>query len=165
MSKRWRWRIRSNKFSIYCIYKLDNNSSVSTSNTTLAGGKNCLRFWVFKDFINIKTLNNLTCSTGNSSIVKYNEKILLVSLEKIHYFANKGRDKSKDLNNINGIEVIDLKYLEVVQYIEMHNKIRSLLVAKNNTILAGSVFSIFQLKFNILNQNYIFNNFCFVKGY
>ena len=47
----------------------------------------------------------------------------------------------------------------------MHNKIRSLLVAKNNTILAGSVFSIFQLKFNILNQNYIFNNFCFVKGY
>ena len=147
------------------IYKLDNNSFVSTSNTTLAGGNNCLRFWVFKDFINIKTLNNLTCSSGNSSIVKYNKNILLVSLEKIHYFANKGKDKSKDLNNINGIAVIDLKYLEVVQYIEMHNKIRSLLLTKNNTILAGSVFSVFQLKFNFLNQNYIFKNFCFAKGY
>ena len=90
----------------------------------------------------------MTCSSGNSSIVKYNEKILLVSLEKIHYFANKGKDKSKDLNNINGIAVIDLKYLEVVQYIEMHNKIRSLLLTRNNTILAGSVFSVFQLKFN-----------------
>ena len=144
------------------IYKLDNNSFVSTSNTTLAGGNNCLRFWVFKDFINIKTLNNLTCSSGNSSIVKYNENILLVSLEKIHYFANKGKDKSKDLNNINGIAVIDLKYLEVVQYIEMHNKIRSLLLTKNNTILAGSVFSVFQLKFNkgyfqIISEKELFN--------
>ena len=144
------------------IYKLDNNSFVSTSNTTLAGGNNCLRFWVFKDFINIKTLNNLTCSSGNSSIVKYNKNILLVSLEKIHYFANKGKDKSKDLNNINGIAVIDLKYLEVVQYIEMHNKIRSLLLTRNNTILAGSVFSVFQLKFNkgyfqIISEKELFN--------
>ena len=144
------------------IYKLDNNSFVSTSNTTLAGGNNCLRFWVFKDFINIKTLNNLTCSSGNSSIVKYNENILLVSLEKIHYFANKGKDKSKDLNNINGIAVIDLKYLEVVQYIEMHNKIRSLLLTRNNTILAGSVFSVFQFKFNkgyfqIISEKELFN--------
>ena len=60
------------------------------------------------------------------------------------YFANKGRDKSKDLNNIDGIALIDLKYKEIVQYIEMHNKIRSLLLSKNNTILAGSVFSVFQ---------------------
>ena len=147
---------------VYNIYQLDNNSFVSTSNTTLAGGKNCLRFWSFKDFNNTKTVNNLTCSSGNSSIVKYNEKILLVSLEKIHYFANKGRDKSKDLNNIDGIALIDLKYKEIVQYIVMHNKIRSLLLSKNNTILAGSVFSIFQLKFNkggfeIISEKELFN--------
>ncbi len=126
---------------VYNIYKLDNNIFVSSSNTTLAGGKNCLRFWSYKDLINIKTINNLTCSSGTSSIVKYNEKILLVSLEKIHYFANRGKDIPKDFNNINGIAVIDLLNKEVVQYIEMHNKIRSLLLTKNNHVLAGSIFS------------------------
>ena len=144
------------------IYKLDDYTFVSSSNSTLAGGKNCLRFWLYKEYTNIKTINNLTCSSGTSSIVKYNERILLVSLEKIHYYANRRNDLPKDLNNINGIAVIDLKYLEVVQYIEMHNKIRSLLVAKNNTILAGSIFSVLQLKFNkgnfeIISEKELFN--------
>ena len=144
------------------IYKLDDYTFVSSSNSTLAGGKNCLRFWLYKEYTNIKTINNLTCSSGTSSIVKFNERILLVSLEKIHYYANRRNDLPKDLNNINGIAVIDLKYLEVVQYIEMHNKIRSLLVAKNNTILAGSIFSVLQLKFNkgnfeIISEKELFN--------
>ena len=144
------------------IYKLDDYTFVSSSNSTLAGGKNCLRFWLYKEYTNIKTINNLTCSSGTSSIVKYNERILLVSLEKIHYYANRRNDLPKDLNNINGIAVIDLKYLEVVQYIEMHNKIRSLLVAKNNTILAGSIFSVIQLKLNkgnfeIISEKELFN--------
>ena len=144
------------------IYKLDDYTFVSSSNSTLAGGKNCLRFWLYKEYTNIKTINNLTCSSGTSSMVKFNERILLVSLEKIHYYANRRNDLPKDLNNINGIAVIDLKYLEVVQYIEMHNKIRSLLVAKNNTILAGSIFSVLQLKFNkgnfeIISEKELFN--------
>ena len=150
-NENWDWRlikkINDNEI-VYNIYKLNNNTFVSSSNTTLAGGKNSLRFWSYKDFINIKTINNLTCSSGTSSIVKFNERILLVSLEKIKYFPYRGKDIPKDLNNINGIAVIDLKYIEVVQYIEMNNKIRSLLVTKNNDILAGSIFSVFQFKFN-----------------
>ena len=133
---------------VYNIFKLDNNTFISTSNTTLAGGNNCLRFWSFNEFINTKTINNLTCSSGTSSISKYNERILLVSLEKIIYFSNKYKDISKNLNNINGIAVIDLKYLEIIQYIEMPNKIRSLLLTKNNNILAGSIFNVIQFKFN-----------------
>jgi hypothetical protein len=60
----------------------------------------------------------------------------------------KYKDISKNLNNINGIAVIDLKYLEIIQYIEMPNKIRSLLLTKNNNILAGSIFNVIQFKFN-----------------
>ena len=131
---------------VYNIFKLDNNTFIS--NTTLAGGNNCLRFWSFNEFINTKTINNLTCSSGTSSISKYNERILLVSLEKIIYFSNKYKDISKNLNNINGIAVIDLKYFEIIQYIEMPNKIRSLLLTKNNNILAGSIFNVIQFKFN-----------------
>ena len=144
------------------IYKLDNNIFISSSNTTLAGGKNCLKFWLYKDYSIIKIINNLPCSSGTSSIVKYNEKILLVSLEKIHYYTNRHKTLPKDMNNIDGIAVIDLKYLEIVQYIEMHNKIRSLLLSQNNTLLAGSIFSIFQFRFNkgnfeIISEKELFN--------
>ena len=146
--------------SVYNIFKLDNDTFISTSNTTLAGGNNCLRFWCFDNLTNFKTINNLTCSSGTSSIVKYNERILFVSLEKIVYFGK--RNIPNELNNINGIAIIDLKYLEVIQYIEMPFKIRSLLLTKNNTILAGSVFSVYQFKLNkgdfeIISEKELFN--------
>ena len=146
--------------SVYNIFKLDNDTFISTSNTTLAGGNNCLRFWSFDNLTNIKTINNLTCSSGTSSIVKYHERILFVSLEKIVYFGK--RNIPNELNNINGIAIIDLKYLEVIQYIEMPFKIRSLLLTKNNTILAGSVFSVYQFKlnkgdFDIISEKELFN--------
>ena len=150
----------NNNESVYNIFKLDNETFISTSNSTLAGGNNCLRFWSYENYTNIKTINNLTCSPGTSSIVKYNERILLVSLEKITYFGTK--NLPNEVNNINGIAVLDLKYLEVVQYIEMPNKIRSLLLTKNNTILAGSVFNLYQFKFNkgnfdIISEKELFN--------
>ena len=150
----------NNNESVYNIFKLDNNTFISTSNTTLAGGNNCLRFWSYNNFTNIKTINNLTCSSGTSSIVKYNDRILLLSLEKIIYFGKK--NISNEFNNINGIAVIDLKYYEVIKYIEMPFKIRSLLLTKNNTLLAGSVFNIYQFKFNkgdfeIISEKEIFN--------
>ena len=150
----------NNNESVYNIFKLDNNTFISTSNTTLAGGNNCLRFWSYDNFTNIKTINNLTCSSGTSSIVKYNDRILLLSLEKIIYFGKK--NISNEFNNINGIAVIDLKYYEVIQYIEMPFKIRSLLLTKSLTILAGSVFNIYQFKFNkgdfeIISEKEIFN--------
>ena len=150
----------NNNESVYNIFKLDNETFISTSNSTLAGGNNCLRFWSYENYTNIKTINNLTCSPGTSSIVKYNERILLVSLEKITYFGTK--NLPNEVNNINGIAVLDLKYLEVVQYIEMPNKIRSLLLTKNNTILAGSVFNVYQFKFNkgnfdIISEKELFN--------
>ena len=146
--------------SVYNIFKLDNNTFISTSNTTLAGGNNCLRFWSYDNFTNIKTINNLTCSSGTSSIVKYNDRVLLLSLEKIIYFGKK--NISNEFTNINGIAVIDLKYYEVIQYIEMPFKIRSLLLTKSLTILAGSVFNIYQFKFNkgdfeIISEKEIFN--------
>ena len=139
---------------------MDNNTFISTSNSTLAGGNNCLRFWSYDNLTNFKTINNLTCSPGTSSIAQYNDRILLLSLEKITYFG-KGNIPT-DLNNINGIAVIDLKYLEVIQYIEMPFKIRSLLLTKNNTILAGSVFSVYQFKLNkgdfeIISEKELFN--------
>ena len=140
-------KINNNEI-VYDIFKINNNIFVSTSNARLAGGNNCLRFWSYDNFQNIKTINHLSCSSGNASIAKYDEKILLVSLEKIEYFGYRKKELSNELNNINGIAVIDIKYQEVVQYIEMHNKIRSLLLTKNNTILAGSIFTVFQFKFN-----------------
>ena len=150
----------NNNESVYNIFKLDNNTFISTSNTTLAGGNNCLRFWSYDNFTNIKTINNLTCSSGTSSIVKYNDRVLLLSLEKIIYFGKK--NISNEFTNINGIAVIDLKYYEVIQYIEMPFKIRSLLLTKSKTILAGSVFNIYQFKFNkgdfeIISEKEIFN--------
>ena len=138
----------NNNEIVYVIFKINNNIFVSTSNARLAGGNNCLRFWSYDNFTNLKTINHLCCSSGNSSIAKYEDKILLVSLEKIEYFGYRKKELSNELNNINGIAVIDIKYQEVVQYIEMHNKIRSLLLTKNNTILAGSIFTVFQFQFN-----------------
>lgn len=69
--------------------------------------------------------------------------MLLVELEIIPKYK-----KIDDKLNINGIAIIDLENYEVVQFIETHNCIRSLLLAKNNIVIAGSTFNLLQYKFN-----------------
>ena len=132
---------------VYNILQINNNCFISTSNSVLASGNNCLRFWSYTEMTNIKTLNNLFCSSGIYSIVKIKEKILLVGLEKIPKYLIRNKKIAENLN-INGIAVIDLEYNEIVQFIETHNCIRSLLLAKNDTIIAGSTFKLVQYKFN-----------------
>ena len=133
---------------VYNIFQINNNCFVSTSNSVLASGNNCLRFWSYPEMINIKTLNNVFCSSGVYSIIKLNEKILLVGLEKISSFLIRNVNKTNQNHNINGIAVIDLEYFEIVQYIETHNCIRSLLLTSDNNIIAGSSFKLIQYKFN-----------------
>jgi hypothetical protein len=131
---------------VYNILQISNNCFISTSNSVLASGNNCLRFWSYPEMSNFKTINNLYCSSGVSSVVKV-ENMLLVGLEKIpkYLFRSKIID---DKLNINGIAVIDLENYEVVQFIETHNCIRSLLLAKNNTVIVGSTFNLLQFRFN-----------------
>lgn len=131
---------------VYNILQISNNCFISTSNSVLASGNNCLRFWSYSEMSNFKTINNLYCSSGVNSVTKV-ENMLLVGLEKIpkYLFRSKIID---DKLNINGIAVIDLENYEVVQFIETHNCIRSLLLAKNNTIIVGSTFNLLQFKFN-----------------
>ena len=131
---------------VYNIFQINNNCFVSTSNSVLASGKNCLRFWSYPEMTNIKTINNLYCSSGIYSIIQIKEKKLLVGLEKIPTFLIRNKNKNEKLN-INGIAVIDLVFNEVVQLIETHNCIRSLLLAKNNSIIAGSSFKLIQYEF------------------
>jgi len=131
---------------VYNILQISNNCFISTSNSVLASGNNCLRFWSYPEMSNFKTINNLYCSSGINSVAKV-ENMLLVGLEKIpkYLFRSKIID---DKLNINGIAVIDLENYEVVQFIETHNCIRSILLAKNNTIIFGSTFNLLQYKFN-----------------
>lgn len=131
---------------VYNIFQINNNCFVSTSNSVLASGNNCLRFWSYPEMTNIKTINNLYCSSGIYSIIQIKEKKLLVGLEKIPTFLIRNKNKNEKLN-INGIAVIDLVFNEVVQLIETHNCIRSLLLAKNNSIIAGSSFKLIQYEF------------------
>ena len=132
---------------VYNIFQINNNCFVSTSNSILASGNNCLRFWSYPGMINIKTINNLFCSSGVYSIILLKEQqLLLVGLEKIPKYLI--RDNiNNDRLNINGIAVINLIYKEVVQFIETHNYIRSLLYTSNNFIIAGSSFKLIQYKF------------------
>ena len=136
---------------VYNILQISNNCFISTSNSVLASGNNCLRFWSYTEMSNFKTINNLYCSSGVNSVAKV-ENILLVGLEKIpkYLFRSKIID---DKLNINGIAVIDLENYEVVQFIETHNCIRSLLLAKNNTVIVGSTFNLLQFRFNENNKN------------
>ena len=131
---------------VYNILQISNNCFISTSNSVLASGNNCLRFWSYPEMSNFKTINNLYCSSGVNSVAKV-ENMLLIGLEKIpkYLFRSKIID---DKLNINGIAVIDLENYEVVQFIETHNCIRSLLLAKNNTVIVGSTFNLLQFKFN-----------------
>ena len=138
-------KINQNEIS-YNIFQVNNDCFVSSSNSVLASGNNCLRFWSYKEMINIKSINHLFCSSGIYSIIKFKEK-LLVGLEKIPKYLIRNKKIEENLN-INGIAVIDLVYKEVVQLIETHNCIRSLLLAKNNTIIAGSTFKLIQYQFN-----------------
>ena len=87
---------------VYNIYQINNNCFVSTSNSVLASGNNCLRFWSYDKMINIKTLNNLFCTSGIYSIIKINENILLVDLEKIPNFLTRNKKIDESIN-INGI--------------------------------------------------------------
>ena len=96
---------------------------------------------------NIKTINNLFCSSGVYSVTKYKEQLLLIGLEKIPKYLIRNNNICENLN-INGIAVINLEYNEVVQLIETHNSIRSLLLTSNNTLIAGSTFKLLQYKFN-----------------
>ena len=132
---------------VYNIYQINNNCFVSTSNSVLASGNNCLRFWSYDKMINIKALNNLFCTSGIYSIIKMNENILLVGLEKIPNFLIR-KKKIDESININGIAIIDLITNEVVQLVETHNFIRSLLLTSNNTIIAGSSFKLIQYIYN-----------------
>ena len=95
---------------------------------------------------NIKTINNIFCSSGIYSIEQYKEKLLLVGLEKIPKYLIRSKNICENLN-INGIAVINLEYCEIVQLIETHNCIRSLLLTSNNTLIAGSTFKLIQYKF------------------
>ena len=132
---------------VYNIFQINNNCFVSTSNSVLASGNNCLRFWSYDKMTNIKTLNNLFCTSGIYSIIKINENILLVGLEKIPKFLIRNKKIDESIN-INGIAIIDLIQNEVVQLVETHNFIRSLLLTSNNTIIAGSSFKLIQYIFN-----------------
>ena len=131
---------------VYNILQINNNCFISTSNSVLASGNNCLRFWSYPEMSNFKTMNYLYCSSGVNSVAKV-ENMLLVGLEKIpkYLFRSKIID---DKLNINGIAVIDLENYEVVQFIETHNCIRSIFLAKNNTVIVGSTFNLLQFKFN-----------------
>jgi len=131
---------------VYNILQISNYCFISTSNSVLASGNNCLRFWSYPEMSNFKTINNLYCSSGVNSVAKV-ENMLLVGLEKIpkYLFRSKIID---DKLNINGIALIDLENYEVVQFIETHNCIRSILLAKNNTVIVGSTFNLLQYKFN-----------------
>ena len=131
----------------YNIFQINNNCFVSTSNSVLASGNNCLRFWSYTEMNNIQTINNLFCSSGIYSIALYEKHKLLVGLEKIPKYLIRSKDIRENLN-INGIAVINLEYNEIVQLIETHNCIRSLLLTSNNTIIAGSTFNLIQYKFN-----------------
>ena len=130
----------------YNIFQINNDCFVSTSNSVLASGNNCLRFWSYPEMTNIKTINHLFCSSGIYSIIKFKEK-LLVGLEKIPKYLVGNKTMEENLNK-NGIAVIDLAYNEIVQLIETHNCIRSILLAKNDTIIAGSTFKLIQYKFS-----------------
>ena len=133
---------------VYNIFQINNNCFVSTSNSVLASGNNCLRFWSYPDMTNIKTINNLFCSSGIYSIILLKEQnLLLVGLEKIPKYLIRNYINNDRLN-INGIAVINLVYKEVVQFIETHNYIRSLLFTSNNFIIAGSSFKLIQYKYN-----------------
>ena len=132
---------------VYNIFQINNNCFVSTSNSVLASGNNCLRFWPYDKMTNIKTLNNLFCTSGIYSIIKINKNILLVGLEKIPKFLIRNKKIDESIN-INGIAIIDLIQNEVVQLVETHNFIRSLLLTSNNTIIAGSSFKLIQYIFN-----------------
>ena len=131
----------------YNIFQINNNCFVSTSNSVLASGNNCLRFWSYTEMNNIQTINNLFCSSGIYSIALYEKHKLLVGLEKIPKYLIRSKDIRENLN-INGIAVLNLEYNEIVQLIETHNCIRSLLLTSNNTIIAGSTFNLIQYKFN-----------------
>ena len=133
---------------VYNIFQINNNCFVSTSNSVLASGNNCLRFWSYPDMTNIKTINNLFCSSGIYSIILLKEQnLLLVGLEKIPKYLIRNYINNDRLN-INGIAVINLVYKEVVHFIETHNYIRSLLFTSNNFIIAGSSFKLIQYKYN-----------------
>ena len=134
---------------VYNIYQINNNCFASTSNSVLASGNNCLRFWSYPEMNNFKTINNLFCSSGIYSIIQIKEKkTLLVGLEKIPAFLIRNRNKIKENYNVNGIAIMDLVYYEIVQLIETHNCIRSLLITSDNNIIAGSSFQLIQYKFN-----------------
>ena len=139
-------KVNENEIS-YDIFQINNNCFISTSNSVLASGNNCLRFWSYTEMTNIKTINNLFCSSGVYSVTKYKDKILLIGLEKIPKYLIRSNNIRENLN-INGIAVINLEYNEVVQLIETHNCIRSLLLTSNNTLIAGSTFKLLQYKFN-----------------
>ena len=96
---------------------------------------------------NIKTINNLFCSSEVYSVTKYKEQLLLIRLEKIPKYLIRNNNICENLN-INGIAVINLEYNEVVQLIETHNSIRSLLLTSNNTLISGSTFKLLKYKFN-----------------
>ena len=139
-------KVNENEIS-YDIFQINNNCFISTSNSVLASGNNCLRFWSYTEMTNIKTINNLFCSSGVYSVTNYKDKILLIGLEKIPRYLIRSNNICENLN-INGIAVINLEYNEVVQLIETHNCIRSLLLTSNNTLIAGSTFKLLQYKFN-----------------
>ena len=129
---------------VFNIFRLNKDMFIYTSNSMLSNGNNCIRFWNFEPLQNIKTINNLYCSPGIYSLAKFQENILLLGLEK-----NKNSIKCvNDKYNINGIIIIDVIIYEIIQIIETHECVRSILVTKNNTVIIGSSFKIVEYKKN-----------------
>ena len=129
---------------VFNIFQLDKDIFIYTSNSMLSNGNNCIRFWNFEPLQNIKTINNLYCSPGIYNLSKFQENLILLGLEK----NKNSRKYVNDGYNINGIAIIDTIIYEIIQIIETHECVRSLLLTQNNNIIIGSSFKIVEYKKN-----------------
>ena len=85
---------------------------VSTSNYHYTTGKNCVKFYSSKkDYQCFDTIYDLSCSDFVNSLIMINKKILAIGIRNSYHFGTSN-------SNENGIVLIDIKFRQVVTFIE-----------------------------------------------
>ena len=87
------------------LYKLKNNEFVSSSNAHLEKGNDVLRFYD-NNYINYKTINNISCSELVDTLCQIDDQYLCVALQKW------------SSNQIKGIAIINLLKKQIVNIIQ-----------------------------------------------
>ena len=90
-------------------------------------------------------IKNIGAGIGRYSITNVNNKYVLVGIMKNSYYI-------KDARN-NGIKIISLETVEIVQYIHNYDEIMSIITLRNGVILTGG--------HNILERKYFIRQFKF----